>query len=195
MTVSNREASIQVVEEIPYIQVTAVTSGTTGGVGSTVQETVEFKEAGIRLKVTPTIQGDDILQIVVDQELSEVIDFFNSIPVLDTRKLTTQFLVRDGETVVLGGLMQDRHSEQNRGVPLLMHIPIIGRFFRSDEDSSTKRELLLFVTSRVLDPGQAARLAPVYQQDYLDKRQILEVPMIQNGPMIGAGAQAGEAGQ
>lgn len=193
MVVSNREASIEVIEEIPYIQVTAVTSGTTGGVGSTVQETVEFKEAGIKLKVTPTIQAEDLLQIVVDQELSEVIDFFNTIPVLDTRKLVTQFLVEDGHTVVLGGLMQDRHSEQNRGVPLLMHIPLLGRLFRSDEDSTVKRELLLFVTSRILDPGQAARIAPHYQDDYLEKRQILEVPMLHKKPLIEVGEADGQA--
>lgn len=193
MVVSNREASIEVIEEIPFIQVTAVTSGTTGGVGSTVQETVEFKEAGIKLKVTPTIQAEDLLQIVVDQELSEVIDFFNTIPVLDTRKLVTQFLVEDGHTVVLGGLMQDRHSEQNRGVPLLMHIPLLGRLFRSDEDSTVKRELLLFVTSRILDPGQAARIAPHYQDDYLEKRQILEVPMLHKKPLIEVGEADGQA--
>jgi type II secretory pathway component GspD/PulD (secretin) len=195
MTVSNREASIEVVEEIPYVQVTAITSGTTGGIGSTVQETVEFKEAGIRLKVTPTIQAGGILQILVDQELSEVIDFFNSIPVLDTRKITTQFLVNDGETVVLGGLMQDRHSEENRGVPLLMHVPFIGRFFRSDEDTTTKRELLLFVTSRILDPGQAARLAPIYQQGYLEKREILEVPVLPTKSSGDAASGAGGSGQ
>jgi len=178
LAVSNTEAKIEVIEEIPYIETTAVTSGTTGGVGSTVQESVQFKEAGIRLAVTPTIQQDGVLQLSIDQQLSEVIDFFDDIPVIDNRTLTSQFLIADRQTVVLGGLMQDRHSEADRGVPLLMHLPFVGGLFKNDEDDVTKRELLIFVTCRILDPAQAARLAPRYQDRFRERRGVLDPPRL-----------------
>ena len=126
LAVTNTEALVEVIEEIPFIEVTSTTTGTTAGVGATVQEAVQFKEAGIKLTVLPTIQADGVLQIQIDQELSEVVDTFNSIPILDTRRLNSNFLVRDRETIVLGGLMQDRHSEADRGIPLLMHVPLLG---------------------------------------------------------------------
>jgi len=174
LAITNSEATIEVIEEIPYIDVSTVTSGTTGGVGSTTQESVLFKEAGIKMKVRPTIQEDGTLMIEMNHELSEVAEFFNEIPVLDTRRLVSQFLVRDGETVVLGGLTQDRHIEEDRGVPILMHIPLIGHLFRGDVDSSVKRQLLLFVTPRILDPDQASRLAPHYRESFRDGRRKLK---------------------
>lgn len=181
MAVSSTEAKIEVVEEIPYVETTAVTSGTTGGVGSTVQESVQFKEAGIRLAVTPTIQEDGVLQLAIHQELSEVIDYFNDIPVIDARTLDSQFLVGDRHTVVLGGLMQDRHSEADRGIPLLMHIPFVGRLFKSDADDVLKRELLIFVTCRILDPTQASRLTPGFQDRFRDRRSVLAPPVLGSG--------------
>ena len=189
LAVTNTEALVEVVEEIPYIEVTSVTSGTTGGIGSTVQETVQFKEAGLKLAVTPTIQADGVLQVAINQELSEVIDTFNSIPVLDTRTLGSSFLVRDRETIVLGGLMQDRHQEVDRGVPLLMHVPILGSLFKSDADVVEKRELLVFVTTRILDPAQAARLAPFYQDVYREARGNLVLPTLDKVTGVGVNAQ------
>ncbi len=188
LAVTNTEAIVEVVEEIPYIETTSTTTGTTAGVGSTVQESVQFKEAGIKLRVTPTIQADGVLQIAIFQELSEVVDTFNEIPVLDTRTLGSSFLVRDRETIVLGGLMQDRHSEVDRGVPLLMHIPLLGQLFRSDADQVEKRELLIFVTSRILDPAQAARLAPHYQDTYRESRGMLVPPTLDKITSVGSSA-------
>lgn len=180
LAVTNTEATVEVIEEIPFIETTSTTSGTTAGIGATVQEAVQFKEAGIKLSVLPTIQADGVLQILIDQELSEVVGTFNDIPILDTRKLTSNFLVEDRQTIVLGGLMQDRHIEQDSGVPLLMHIPFIGHLFQNDTNAVTKRELLVFVTSRILDPGQAARLAPHYQDVYREARGDLVPPVIRS---------------
>ena len=174
LAITNSEATIEVIEEIPYVEVSTVTSGTTEGVGSSTQESVQFKEAGIKMKIRPTIQEDGTLMIEIDHELSEVAEFFNEIPVLDTRRLVSQFLVRDGETVVLGGLTQERRIEEDRGVPILMHIPLIGHLFRGDSDGIVKRQLLLFVTPRILDPDQASRIAPHYQESFRENRRMLK---------------------
>ena len=163
VAVTGTEANIEVIEEIPYINTTTTTTGTTGGVGSTVTEEVLFKEAGIKLKVTPTVQEHGVLQIKIDQEFSEVTGTFNGIPILDTRKLATIFLVPDQGTLVLGGLVQKRREQTDKGIPGLMDIPFLGRLFRSDDDSGQQRELLVFITPRILDFDEARELAGRYK--------------------------------
>lgn len=187
IAVTNTEATVDVVEEVPFIQVTSTTE-TGDGLGSNVLEEVQFKEAGVMLKATPTIQDQGVLQINIELELSEVVDFFNDIPVLDTRKLSNTFMVSDNETIVLGGLMQDRRRDIDEGVPLLMKIPGIGRLFRRDEDSSERRELLVFVTPRILNPHEAAVMAGHYQDHYREVRgsvgQAIDSPTTDDSPVM-----------
>ena len=180
ISVTNTEASVDVVEEVPYVETTSTTE-TGDGLGSNVVEQVAYKEAGIKLKATPAIQDQGILQVVIDLELSEVVDTFNTIPILDTRKLANTFLVQDGDTIVLGGLMQDRRRDTDEGVPGLMHLPVLGRFFRNDADASDRRELLVFVTPRVLSPRQAAHLSKHYRDQYRESRQVMMEEMDTDG--------------
>lgn len=163
------EATIEVVKEVPFINVTSTQTASANGQGVNVVQEVQFKEAGVKLKVTPTIQRDGAVRIVIDQELSEVVDTFNEIPVLDKRFLKSTFLVDDRSTVVLGGLMQDKRTEVDKGIPGLMDIPWLGRLFRSDDDTTQKRELLVFLTPRVVDPREAAELNGVFQREYTEK--------------------------
>lgn len=74
--------------------------------------------------------------------------------------------VQDGHTAVLGGLIQNAISEDDTGVPILMDIPLLGRLFRSDVDQSQRRQLLVFVTPRVLSSSQSARLSKKMRGDY-----------------------------
>ncbi|QDU85034.1 Type IV pilus biogenesis and competence protein PilQ precursor [Planctomycetes bacterium Pla163] len=166
LAVTNTPAVVDVVREIPYIETTSTTSGTTTGVGAVVQETVQFKEAGLKLELTPSIQEFGYLQVKIAQTISEQIGEFNSIPIIDRRTLDTTFLVQDKQTIVLGGLVQERQSEERRGVPFLMHLPVLGQLFRADSDSLRKQELLVFVTPRILSPRQAALLTPHYQDEF-----------------------------
>jgi len=166
MAVTNTEALIEVILEVPYIRATSTTSSETAGIGSTTVEEVQFKEAGMTMRLTPIIQESGVIQIRIDQELSEVVDYFNSIPILDRRHLSTTLMVHDKQTIVLGGLMQDRASRIDRGVPILMHVPIIGRLFRADQDSVDKRELLIFLTPRVIDSSAVGALEESYKDHY-----------------------------
>lgn len=178
MTATNTDATVEVLEEVPYVDVTTTTTGTTGGLGSNVVEEVKFKESGITMLVRPIIQGDGLIDIKIDQTVSEVVDYFNSIPVIDKRHIATGFLVADGQTAVLGGLMQDRRRAKNEAVPLLGKLPLVGRLFGKDEDSTKKRELLVFLTPRILDPLQAAHVAKRYQESYRESRRAYELPVV-----------------
>ncbi|MBI1379888.1 MAG: hypothetical protein GC161_02225 [Planctomycetaceae bacterium] len=168
LALSGTEALIEVVREVPYVQVTTTTTGTTGGLGSQTLEEVEFKEAGVRLRVTPILEDGGYVRMRVDQEFSEVTERFQDIPIIDKRTIGVDFLVRNRDTVVLGGLMQDRRTEVDSGVPGLARLPLIGRLFRSDEDERQKRELIVFLTPRVVDDPESRRIVEAMRQAYAD---------------------------
>ncbi len=170
MAITNTQAKVEIVEQVPYIQ---TTSSVDTGASSSSFSQVEFKEAGIKLLVTPTVQEAGILQVDIDQELSEVVGTFLDVPIIDVRKFVTQFLVADRQTIVLGGLMQQGAQDKDRGVPGLERLPGLGRLFRADEDQSKRRELLVFLTPRILDPNQAASMAKELQSEYRQATRIM----------------------
>lgn len=159
LAVTRQPAKVEVLTEIPYIKATVTTEVGGGSAGSSTSQEVEFKESGVKLDVTPTIQEGGVVEILIAQELSNVIGYFQGIPVLDTRSLSTVMLVQDRQTVVLGGLVQDDLLQEDSGIPGLADLPLLGRLFRSDNDSRTKRQLLIFITPRILEPHEAASLS------------------------------------
>jgi len=140
ITSNQKEATIEQGREIPYQQ--ASSSGATN---------VAFKKAVLSLKVTPQITPDDriILDLNVSKDsVSEQI--VNGVPAIDTRKVMTQVLVDNGETVVLGGIYEQEKSSNKTSVPFLGDLPLIGALFRTRLESDRKSELLIFVTPKIL---------------------------------------------
>ncbi len=144
ITGDKQQATIKSGTEIPYQEGAA--SGAT---------TTAFKEAVLKLEVTPNITPDDriLLDLVVNQD--SVGDLVPSgsgglIPTIDTTELTTQVLVGNGETVVLGGVFQNEELLQVQKVPLLGDIPFVGTLFRSTANKTSKTETLIFITPRIL---------------------------------------------
>jgi type II secretory pathway component GspD/PulD (secretin) len=170
LAVTKSPAKVEVVTEVPYVQATVSTNVGGGAAGTSTAEEVEFKQVGLTLTVTPTIQEGGVVEIVIEQKFSSVIDYFLDIPVVDSRNLSTVMTVADGHTAVLGGLIQRSVMEDDSGIPILMDLPLIGRLFRSDRDSSVRRQLLIFVTPRVVNSSEGARLAGRYRSEY---REIL----------------------
>ena len=138
-TTNNNEAYIESGEEIPYLQ--ASSAGNT---------TVTFKKAVLSLKVTPQITPDD--RIILDLQINQDTRGENTIfgPAINTREVGTRVLVENGETIVLGGVYQQRVNRDVTKVPLLGDLPGIGALFRSTKDSSSKQELLMFVTPKIV---------------------------------------------
>ncbi len=172
LAVTKSPAKVEVITEIPYIQATVSTDVSGGTAASSTAQQVEFKEVGIVMEVTPTIQEGGAVEIRIEQTFSNVIDFFQTIPVVDQRTLSTVMLVQDGHTVVIGGLQQESVLEDDTGVPFLMDLPLLGRLFRSDSDSTQKRQLLVFVTPRILGSRQAAELSNELKYEYSEKRRL-----------------------
>lgn len=147
ITGDKQQASIESGTEIPFRDATAVGGG---GGGGGVAATVSFKEALLKLDVTPQITPDDkiIMDLIINQD--SIGEDTAAGPTIDITKLETQVLVPDGETVVLGGIFQSTLVTSQSKVPLLGDIPVLGRLFRKDEKEDTKRELLIFITPRIM---------------------------------------------
>ncbi len=148
ITANQKQASIKQGVEIPYQE--AAASGAT---------TVQFKEAVLELTVTPQITPDNniIMDLMVSKDnVGEVIStggLGGTVPSIDTRSVETQVLVKDGQTVVLGGIYETERRETIKKVPFLGDIPYAGALFRSKQRSNNKAELLIFVTPRILEEG------------------------------------------
>jgi type IV pilus assembly protein PilQ len=147
ITANQKEAIIEQGVEIPFQE--AAASGATA---------TQFKKAVLSLTVTPQITPDD--RIIMDLEVTQdtVGQFVPSatgglVPSIDTRKVVTQVLVNDGETVVLGGIFETERRDSEDKVPILGDVPVLGRLFRRDSNVSNKRELLIFVTPKILREG------------------------------------------
>lgn len=144
ITVANQqEAYIEQGTEIPYVQATS--SGATS---------VEFKKAVLSLRVTPHITPDNriILNLVVTQDTrGETVQTSTGPAVaIDTQEISTQVLVENGETIVLGGIFQQVSTSDQSKVPLFGDLPLIGKFFSTSATIEEKRELLIFVTPKII---------------------------------------------
>jgi type IV pilus assembly protein PilQ len=148
ITANQKEASIKQGVEIPYQQ--SASSGAT---------TVQFKEAVLELTVTPQITPDNniIMDLTVSKDnVGDIIStggLGGTVPSIDTRSVQTQVLVKDGQTVVLGGIYETERRETLTKVPVLGDIPFLGAAFRNKQRTNNKAELLIFVTPRILEEG------------------------------------------
>lgn len=140
VTTSGKEARILIGERIPY--------KTKDAAGN---EVVSFLDAGILLRITPTVRGDDTIHLRVYIEDSKP-ELYRDGLGKKSREAQTEVILRNGQTLVIGGLMQDDISKDTRKVPLLGDLPFIGQLFRFIEESKTKKELLIFITARVIEP-------------------------------------------
>lgn len=164
----NHKAVLQVGDQVP---VTSLESAT--ALGNTFTS-VSYRDTGVILSITPHIgeSGRVILDLV--QEVSNVkrgsATANNTNPTIQQRKVATQVIVKDGEALMLGGLMQNNHTNVADQVPVLGDIPIIGNAFKDKTDEANKTELLIMITPHVLRSSAEAR---AITEDY--KRQMLEI--------------------
>lgn len=149
ITANQREATIEQGVEIPYQE--SSSSGAT---------TTQFKKAVLSLKVTPQITPDNrvILDLTVSKDsVGQLVASATGgfVPSIDTREIVTQVLVNDGQTVVLGGILETERRDAETKVPWLGDVPVLGRLFKTTSKTDNKDELLIFVTPRILREGSS----------------------------------------
>ena len=147
ITANQKQATIEQGTEIPYQE--SASSGATS---------IQFKKAVLSLEVTPQITPDN--RIILDLDVKKdtvgqvvVASGGVNVPSIDTQEITTQVLVSDGQTVVLGGILQTQHRVDETKVPYLGDVPILGNLFKTTTRTNDKDELLIFVTPKILHEG------------------------------------------
>ncbi|MHC4351738.1 MAG: secretin N-terminal domain-containing protein [Planctomycetota bacterium] len=146
LVVDNKQAVFDIVTENPYIERTITSAGIT--------ETVKFKEVGVKLMVTPHITTKGALRMHIQPEFGIVIGRVqlssSDVPIVDTRKFDTTAVVRDGETVVLGGLRKKDTTLQINKIPILGDLPVLGNLFKFEGETTAVNELVIFITPRIM---------------------------------------------
>ena len=153
-TVDNREAIIKVGEDIP---VRIIDFSSQGGQTSAPKATVQFKETGISLKVTPHVTNNRQIMMQIEAERSDIRTLSAADLGFTIRKQNAknQLLVNDGETAVIGGLTVTTVTKSKSGIPLLVDLPIVGKLFGFTNNQEQRQDLIILVTPRIIDDASA----------------------------------------
>jgi general secretion pathway protein D len=163
LTLDNREAIINIGQEVPYLESTQETA--TGG----VLTSYDFRDVGVILTVTPRINKSETVTLDVNQQINSLIEFtlFNA-PVIAKREATASVTVKDGQTMIIGGIIEDNKTETVHKVPILGSVPFIGKLFQREESKTEKRELMVFITPHIIhNPEEADEVTQKQQSELI----------------------------
>ena len=154
MTLDNQEATILVGSKYPILETNVAGTDST----TTTTSLSYYQDIGIQLNVVPQICGDNYINMIVHPAVtsSSTTVGTNQYPVLLVREAETQILMKDGETVVIGGLLKDVKSKGKYSVPIIGKIPILGLLFTRETDDTEKIDLLIFITAKIVETAEAA---------------------------------------
>jgi pilus assembly protein CpaC len=163
VTISGQEASFLAGGEFPFPVLT--TTGSTGTAAPVI--TIQFREFGVRLSFTPTVDTNEMIHLKVKPEVSSL-DFSNAvqiggffIPAISTRRAETQVDLREGESFAIAGLLDNRVTQVLSKVPVLGNVPVLGQLFRSRQTNKVNTELLVVITPRFVKPFAEGETVPM----------------------------------
>ena len=161
----NREARIQVGQSVPI-----VTSQTYGAVGVAPQQAVEYKDVGIILKIKPQVNAGGLVSLEFHEEVSsfttETLFSASTQVIINKTEATSEVVVQNGQTIVIGGLIQENTTKSLTGIPYLSKIPVLGYLFGARENDVTRTEIIMLLTPHVLSNQKDAKDVT---SDYVDK--------------------------
>jgi general secretion pathway protein D len=149
---SGSPGAIQVGADVPFIQQQRAANTNVNNTLDVIQ-TVSYRQTGVILQITPVVYGDDRVDLNIYQEVSADRNNPNpdiTSPIFDTRSVQTTLSLADGETAVLGGLIEDSFSKGNNGIPFLKDVPVLGQAFRTDTIDGRKTELVVLLTPFII---------------------------------------------
>ena len=179
MTMDNEEASIVVGQEIPI-----TTGETLSGSNSNPFRSVTRQEIGVKLTVRPQINEGNAVKMYINQEVSSIFGPLGEMStdlITNKRNIKTTVLVEDGETIVLGGLIDDDVQESVKKVPFLGDIPLLGRLFKTTSITRTKRNLMVFLRPTIVRNSEDVRAISNRKYNYF---QAIENDLINSGKMV-----------
>ncbi len=171
MTADNQEARILVGQEIPIVTSQGAASQQIAGTSNVLQQ-VQYRDTGVVVQVTPQVNSEGLINMTVSQEVSEVAEGAQvqgiSSPSFTTREAETTVVVQSGETIIIGGIIQETKTESRSGVPYLMDIPVLGQLFRSTGDNKRRTELIILITPYVVRSRDEADTVTSQFRDRVD---------------------------
>ena len=174
LTLDNQEASILVGYHTPILSSTVTAGGGTSGTGPTQTQTLDYyQEIGIRLNVVPQISDEGYINMIIHPSVTsstssvaakniagtgtDAVTTETDYPIIDVREAQTQVLIKNNETIVIGGLLKDVKTHETIGIPFISKIPWIGQLFVRTTDNVTKVDLLIFITARIIEDGTLSK--------------------------------------
>jgi type II secretory pathway component GspD/PulD (secretin) len=170
-----QEASIEVIEDQPYKEV-QLESGTTNITGVTYL----FKKVGVQMSITPRINDEKFISVSIKPEISSISTWYDGAPQVGTPVIKkslaqTMVMVKDGVTIIIGGMISERKDTSSSSVPVLGSIPLLGRLFRYDSDSSASTETVVFMTPRIVGGDEPFLLMRDMKKQPKPMRQVGEL--------------------
>jgi len=175
ITLDNEEAKIEVTRQVPLITGQYASTGTNGGSGNVNPfTTIQRQDVGTKLTITPQINKGNSVLLKISQEASSLSQDTGDAGSLITNKraISNQVMVEDGQTIVLGGLLEDNLTEGRSQVPILGSIPIIGNLFKSRNSKKTKNNLLVFIRPTILRGGTEATIETNSKYNFIRDLQL-----------------------
>ncbi|MDM7266647.1 MAG: type II secretion system secretin GspD [Aquificota bacterium] len=176
LTLDNQPAEIKVGQVIPYA------SGVKFDINGQPVITYDYKEVGLDLKITPTI-AENNLRLTINLQVQEIVDFIRpqvgqlsyAVPITSNRQVNSDVVVENGQTIIIGGLINNRTINTVEGVPGLKDIPLFGRLFRRDTKTEDKVSLFIFLTPYVVEkPEELSKITQEHQKLADELRKLLE---------------------
>jgi general secretion pathway protein D len=164
MTMDNEEAEIVVADNIPYLTRQDTSAANVD------YSSYEYRDVGVTLNITPQINRDRFVRLKVYQEISQVVEEESVIglPTTLKRVAKTTITIKDGQTIVIGGLLDDFNSVSNYKVPLLGDIPLLGALFRSTSQERIQKNLYIFITPHIVENPAEAKEVSLEKKEYID---------------------------
>jgi general secretion pathway protein D len=170
MVLNNQQASINVGDKVPIatsqstntnsVNVTPSILPTGNNVNAIVTNNIQMLDTGVTLKITPRVNAGGLVLMKIEQEANQPVQTTTSTlnsPTIQQRKINSSIAIKNGETIVLGGLIRDETDNSLSGVPFLSEIPVIGSLFGTTSKSRKKTELVILITPRVVQDEKNAR--------------------------------------
>jgi general secretion pathway protein D len=174
LVLNNQQAKLEVGDDVP---ITTQSAQSTSSPGAPIVNSVEYRETGVILRVTPRVNQNGLVQMDVSQEVSNVSETSTSAvsPSFTQRKISSTVSVQDGETIALGGLITDSRTKALNAVPYLSDIPYLGQLFRQKDNKVTRTELLVLITPHVVQSVQRLRVITGELRQHMNEiQQLLE---------------------
>jgi general secretion pathway protein D len=160
LVLDNQTARLQVGDQVPIVVQQA--APITGDL-DTIVNSIELRDTGVILSVTPRVNAGGLVMLEIQQEVSNVVQAETqtqseeATPTISQRQVSTTVAVQSGETVALGGLITDNRSRSRSGLPILSSVPVLGVLFSTRSRASSRTELLVLLTPTVVDSPERAR--------------------------------------